>query len=110
MEIAMADGSESKIWTWSSNPADFDGLHLVLPGDATQERPEPMTQCRGDERPSLLGAENTMKIGTDVGHGIHSAVPAELMQFLIFPALKRRAIFTLSISEKKNARLGWGAS
>ena len=71
------------------HPADFDGLHLVLPGDAAQKRPEPVAQCRGDEPPSLLGAENTMKVRTDIGQGIHSAVPAELMQFRIFPALKR---------------------
>jgi hypothetical protein len=74
------------------HPTDFDGLHFVLPGDAAQKRPEPVAQFRSDELPSFLGAENTMKIGADGGHGIHSAVPSELMQFRIFPALKRRAI------------------
>ena len=75
------------------HPADFDGPNFVLSGDSAEERPEPFTQRRGDERPTFFGAENTMKTGTDAGHGIHSAVPSELMQFRIFPALKRRAIF-----------------
>jgi hypothetical protein len=76
----MVDGSESKMWTWSSAPPISMALHLVLPGDAAKERPEPFAQCRGDELPPFLGAENTMEMGTDVGHGIHSAVPAGLMQ------------------------------
>jgi hypothetical protein len=79
--------------------ADFDGLHFVLPGDAAKKRPEPVTQFRRDEPPPFFGAENTMNIGTDVGHGIHSAVPSELMQFRIFPALKRRAIFKMSLRD-----------
>lgn len=61
------------------HPTDFDGLHFVLPGDAAQKRPEPVAQFRSDEPPSFLGAENAMKIGTDVGLGTHSAVPAGLV-------------------------------
>ena len=30
--------------------------------------------------PAFLGAEDTMMIGTDVGHAIYSAVPAGLAQ------------------------------
>jgi hypothetical protein len=29
-----------------------------------------------------------MEMGTDVGHGVYSAVPAGLWQFRIFPAVK----------------------
>lgn len=72
--------------------ADFDGLHFVLACDAAQKWPQPVAQFRRDERATFLGAEDAMKIGTDVGYGIHSAVPSELMQSQFFPALKRRAI------------------
>ena len=40
--------------------ADFDGLHSILPGDAAQERPEPLTEWRLDQRPALFGAEDAM--------------------------------------------------
>src|SRR5437867_12122604 len=60
--------------------ADFDGLHLVLPCDATQERPESFAQCRGDEAAALFSAECAMEIGTDVGHADHSAVPSGPVQ------------------------------
>ena len=73
--------------------ADFDGLHFVLPGDAAEERPEPFAQFRRDEPPPFLGAENTMKIGTDVGHEIHSAVPAGLMAIPNFPGVETPGYF-----------------
>ena len=63
------------------NATNFNSLHLVLPRDAAEERPEPVTQFRGDERTAFPGAKNTMEIGADVGHGIYSAVPAGLWQF-----------------------------
>ena len=68
--------------------ADFDGLHFILPGDAAEERPEPFAQFRCNEPLSFLGAEDAMKIGTDVGHASHSAVPSELLQFRIFPGVE----------------------
>jgi hypothetical protein len=53
-----------------SHAADLDGFHFVLPGDAAQKRPESVSERRGDEGPTLFGAENTMMVGTDVGHAV----------------------------------------
>ena len=44
------------------NPADFDGLHFVLPGDAAEKWPEPLAKFWSDERTAFLGAENAMEI------------------------------------------------
>ena len=45
---------------------DSQGFHFVLASDATQIRPETLPELRGNERLPLLGAEDAMKIGTDV--------------------------------------------
>ena len=52
-------------------PADGDGLHFILPGDAAHEWPEPLLQGRADELFTVFGAEDAMKAITDVGvsHG-----------------------------------------
>ncbi len=55
-------------------------LHLVLARDTTQEWPEPLAQWWGDQGPTFFSAENTVVIGTDVGHGFISAVPSGLRQ------------------------------
>ena len=69
--------------------ANFDGLHIVLPGDPAEEWPEPFAQFRFDERTAFLGAEYAMEMGTDVGHGVYSAVPAGLWQYqTIIPGIK----------------------
>ena len=68
--------------------ADFNGLHFILPGDAAEEWPEPFTQLRRDEWAAFLGAEDAMEIGTDVGHGVYSAVPAGLWQFQTLPGVE----------------------
>ena len=39
---------------------------FVLSRDAAHERPKPVAKFRCDERPSLLGAENTMRIRSNV--------------------------------------------
>ena len=70
------------------NPADLDGLHFVLPCDPAQEWPEPVAECRSDERATFLGAENAMEIGADIGHAGHSAVPSGLMQSGILPGIE----------------------
>src|SRR6266536_2595054 len=84
--------------------ADFDGLHLVLPCDATQERPQSFAQCRRDQAATLFGAENVMEIGTNVRHANHSAVPSGLVQCGKHPGvettLKRRAILRESLRDK----------
>jgi hypothetical protein len=49
--------------------ANFDGLHLVLPGDTAQKGPESIAQLRRDERKTFLGAEDAMEIRADVRHG-----------------------------------------
>jgi hypothetical protein len=48
--------------------ADFDGLHLVLPRDAAEERPEAFAQFRRDERAAFFCAENAMNIRADEGY------------------------------------------
>jgi len=50
------------------HPADFDSLHFVLPGNATEEGPKPFGKWRRNERTALFSAEHTMEIGADVGH------------------------------------------
>src|ERR1051326_2075862 len=80
------------------DPANFDGLHFVLPGNAAHNRPEPVAQSRGDERAALLGAKHTMEIGTHVRHALHSAVRG-LVPCGIYPALKRRAILITSLRD-----------
>ena len=59
---------------------DLNSLHLILPRDAAQERPESIAQLRRDERPALFGAKDAMVVGADVGHASHSAVPSGLWQ------------------------------
>src|SRR6516225_5823690 len=77
--------------------ANFEGLHFVLPGNTSEKWPEPFAQFRFDRGMPFFGAEDTMEIGADVGHKIHSAVPAELMQCrILYPQLKLRAIFISS--------------
>ena len=49
--------------------ADFNGLHPVLPRDAAQKGPEPFAQGRCHQGTPLLGAEDAVMVGTDVGHG-----------------------------------------
>src|SRR2546421_10923009 len=66
-----------------SHAPDLDRLHLILPGDAAHEGPEPFTQFGRDDRLALFGAEDAMDMGADVRHAAHSAVPSGLMQFQI---------------------------
>ena len=60
--------------------SDFDGLHLVLPGDTAHESPQPLTQRGGDKFASLFCAENQMNVIADVRHVGNSAVPSGLDQ------------------------------
>src|SRR6266851_5861161 len=57
---------------------DLDGLHLILPRDATQERPEPIAQLRRNEGASFFGAKDAMVIGAHVGH---AAIQPSLRDF-----------------------------
>ena len=41
---------------------------VLLPGDAAKERPESVAQRRPNQGTALFGAEDTMIIGTHVGH------------------------------------------
>jgi len=75
------------------HPADFNGLHFILPGDATEKRPEPFAEFKRDERVAFLGAEYAMEIGTNVGHGIHSAVPTGLLQYGTYPGVETPGYF-----------------
>ena len=68
--------------------ANLNGLHLVLPGNATEKRPEAVAQFRRNERAAFLGAEDAVEIGTDVGHGGDSAVPAGLWQCQTVPGVE----------------------
>lgn len=43
--------------------------------DAANERPEPFAYSLGNDWPTILGAENTMKVGTDVRHVKIRALP-----------------------------------
>ena len=54
------------------HPANLDGLHLVLPGNAAEERPESFAQFWPDERPAIElvkvfegGLEIPNEAGTD---------------------------------------------
>ena len=49
--------------------ANRHGLHLMLSGDAAQERPEPFAQGGCNLRPALLGAEDAVVVRADVRHG-----------------------------------------
>ena len=49
--------------------SDAHGGNAVLACDAPEVRPKPGTKLLRNERPSVLGAEDTMRIRTDVGHG-----------------------------------------
>ena len=40
-----------------SHASNLDGLHFILPGNAAEERPEPVAQIRRDEGATFLGAE-----------------------------------------------------
>ena len=63
---------------------------------AAEEWPEAFAQFRRDEAAVFLGAEDTMKIGTDVGHGFIQPSLRDFGNSKLFPALKRRAIFGCS--------------
>jgi len=80
---------------------DLDGLHLILPRDATQERPEPIAQLRRNEGASFFGAKDAMVIGAHVGH---AAIQPSLRDFgniqLASPTLKRWAIVVTSLRDK----------
>ena len=67
---------------------DLDRLHFVLPGNAAHEWPEPLAQFWCDEPVPFFGAENAVEIGTNIGHGIHSAVPAGLILRHDFPGVE----------------------
>src|SRR5436309_605713 len=40
---------------------NFNGLHLILPGDAAQKGPEPLAQLRRDWGAAFFGAEDAME-------------------------------------------------
>ncbi len=46
--------------------AHLDGLHLVLPGNPTQKRPEPLAQVRCNLRSTVLSAQYTMPVRANV--------------------------------------------
>src|SRR5437667_7573711 len=60
--------------------ANLDGLHPILPSNSTQEWPESFPQRGCSCRAALLRAENAMKMGADIRHTDHSAVPSGLIQ------------------------------
>ncbi len=73
---------------------DFDGLHLVVTRNATEERPKPFSERGHDDRASFLGAKNAMIIGTHIRHRImQSAVPSGLIQPVRFPGVKTPGYF-----------------
>lgn len=49
--------------------SDAEGGNTILACDATEVRPKPGTKLRGDERQAVLGAEDTVRKRTNVGHG-----------------------------------------
>jgi hypothetical protein len=48
--------------------AYLECCHFILPCDAAQEWPKPITKCRLDLRPPFFGAEDAMIIRADVRH------------------------------------------
>lgn len=87
---------------WHAAP--FEGLHLVLPRDAAQEGPEPVAELGGDQRPALLGAENAMVMGTDVGHArIQPSLRDSGGVEISVPTLKRWAILRLVPSGQRHS-------
>ncbi len=52
------------------NSANLHRLHLILSRYSTHERPEPFLEAGLDERPTFLGAELAVVIGTDVRHAV----------------------------------------
>jgi len=84
--------------------ADFNGLHFVAAHDTAQEWPEPFGKRRRDEPATLLGAEDAMVVGTDVGHATIQPSLRDLGKLTFVPALKRRAILTLSLRDRERAK------
>ena len=52
------------------HPADGERLHVILPRDAAEIRPEPFADGGGEQRPALLGGEHAMhQAGVEGVHG-----------------------------------------
>jgi len=49
-------------------PPNLNGLHLILPRDATEKWPESLAQLWRDQGPAFFGAKDAMVVGADVGH------------------------------------------
>ena len=47
----------------------FEGCDVILPRNAAHVGPKPFAESRTEARSAILGAEDTVEIGTDVRHG-----------------------------------------
>ena len=78
---------------------------VVLPGNATEKWPEPFAQIRCDKTAAFLDAEDTMEIGTDVGHEVYSAVPAGLWQCQTVPGVETPGYFLVPSGQQSPQNL-----
>ena len=81
---------------------DFDGLHLVLPGNATKEWPEPFCQCWGDQRTTFFRAEDAVMVGTDVGHADIQPSLRDLGNTKLDPGVKTPGYCRLALRANAN--------
>src|SRR2546425_6884015 len=82
---------------------NLESLHLVLPSDAAQERPQPLAQLWRDQRSPFFGTEHAMEIGADVRHARIQPSLWDWCDIKIarHPTLKRWAIVGMSLRYKE---------